>query len=120
MILAKRLTETACLPVRQSKEAAGCDLYSDESGVINPGCKAIIRTGIALDVPIGFVAMIYGRSGLTNKYLLEVVNNCIHPGEKDEILLYFYNNGSNSFEYKAGERIAQVVIVEVNNNVVIE
>lgn len=115
MISCTKVSDTAMIPERHSKEAAGCDIYSYEPGVIEPKQKKVVRTGIVLNVPNNHVAMIYGRSGLSNKYLLEVVNNCIYPGDNKELLLYFYNNGNSAFEYAKNERIAQVVFCEVNS-----
>ncbi|KAM0678653.1 hypothetical protein BDAP_000762 [Binucleata daphniae] len=116
MISFKKITCNATLPQRHSKEAAGYDLYCNESGTIQPKNKKVVRTGIVLNVPENNVAMIYGRSGLSNKYLLEVTNNCVYPGNDKEVLLHFYNNGDVSCEYKTNERVAQVIFVEVATN----
>lgn len=117
MLFATKLSETAKIPERHSQEAAGCDIYSNASGVIQPKSKALIPTGISINVPENHVAMIYGRSGLSNKYQLEVANACIHPNDKKELILYFYNNGSIPFEYKMGERVAQVVFLKTGGNI---
>ena len=59
-LLVKRLSQTARLPSKGSKFAAGYDLYSSEEGLVPAKGKALIKTGISIAVPTGN----YGRVGI--------------------------------------------------------
>jgi dUTP pyrophosphatase len=110
-----KLHPDAKIPKRQTEGSAGCDLCSNESGVINPRELKVIRTGIAISVPKGYVGMIYGRSGLAVKYSLGILGNNVHHNDHGEISVVIYNNGMAPFLYEKGERIAQVVFVCVSS-----
>ncbi|KAM0674263.1 hypothetical protein GVAV_002337 [Gurleya vavrai] len=117
MIKSKKLSESSKFPQRQSREAAGCDVYCNKTGFILPGCKATIKTGVVIDVPIGYVGIVRERSGLSVKFQLELIKTVYYPEENKEIILNFKNKGTHKFEFKAGERIAQIVFVAVENNI---
>ena len=68
----KKLTDKAILPKLGSQLAAGYDLYSIENKEILSGCKAIVKTGIAIEIPHGNYARIAPRSGLAAKYMIDV------------------------------------------------
>ena len=72
----KLLSDTATLPTRGSKYAAGYDLYAniDESYTIMPHSTVKIPTGIAVELPEGYFAGIYARSGLATKKGLRPAN----------------------------------------------
>lgn len=118
MIKANIISRNGIIPKRHSYEAAGCDIHTNMSGTINPKEQMFITTGISLIVPHGYVAMTYGRSGLSNKYLLEVENTVIYPENKKELVLCIYNNGKVPFVFNEGERIAQVVFVETGCEII--
>ncbi|EJW03304.1 dUTP diphosphatase [Edhazardia aedis USNM 41457] len=117
MLAASRLSKNAIIPQRHSKEAAGCDLNCNTSGVIYPKSFGAITTGISVHVPKGYIGIVYGRSGLTNKFWLEVFTNVIHNAENDEIIIKMFNHSNESFTFKAGERVAQIVFVQIAENI---
>lgn len=120
MIQVKLNAPNAKLPTRHSCDAAGNDIHSITEGIIPPKRGAKIRTGIKISIPAKHVGMLYGRSGLSNKYWLEVRSDIIECGNYDEIVAYFYNNSDIPFVYSVGDRIAQIVIVEVESRIEIE
>ena len=75
-IKVKKLTPEAVVPTLGSKFAAGADLYSAEKGdvVIAPGETKFIGTGIAVEIPEGYVGLVYARSGLACKRGLAPAN----------------------------------------------
>lgn len=95
---------------------AGADLHARESAVLQPGERALIRTGLAIALPHGYVGLVHPRSGLAAKYGITVVNapGTVDAGYRGEIMVTLLNtDNTNAFEVKRGDRIAQLVIQKV-------
>lgn len=122
-----KLNENAIVPTRGSVWAAGYDLYSCEDVVIENGCTAKVKTGLAMEIPEGYFGAIFARSGLATKQGLRPAN-CVGVVDADyrgEIIVALHNdnqqyevnedgktlNSVSTKEIKAGERIAQLVIM---------
>lgn len=104
-----RIHKDAKIPERHSKGAAGYDICSIESGVIQPKERVTIKTGLVWMIPDNAIGGIYGRSGLAVKHSIDVTNNRIYPGNKSELMVELINHGKNPFIYNAGDRIAQLI-----------
>ena len=115
----KKLTETAKIPTKGSKEAAGYDIYADTDKpvIIMPGRSYKFPTGIAMTPPEGYFGAIFARSGLSiNKGLRP--SNCVGVIDYDynsEIIVALYNDSSESVIIQAHERIAQLVLLPYLN-----
>src|SRR5699024_5462229 len=81
----KRLTDDAILPTKAHPTDSGYDLYAAEDVIIEPGDTAIVKTGIAVELPPGYEAQIRPRSGVTAKTKLRVQVGTIDNGYKGEI-----------------------------------
>ena len=110
----KKLNENAVIPTYGSPYAAGADLYAcvDTDTVILPGETKLIKTGLAIELPIGYAAFIYARSGLASKRGLAPANkvgvvDCDYRGE---IMVALHNHSLTEQSVAPGERIAQMVI----------
>ena len=116
-ISVKRLREDAKLPTYGSTEAAGADLYAclDNAVVIQPGETAFIPTGLAMELPRGYVGLIYARSGIACKHGLAPANKVgvIDSDYRGEFIVALHNHGNKEQTVKTGERIAQLVITPV-------
>lgn len=112
----KRLKENAIIPTRSSKEAAGYDLYACldcDKIEIKPQSNVKIGTGFALEIPAGYFAGIFARSGIATKQSLRPAN-CVGVIDSDYRGEYFIPlfNDSNEIRYiNNNERIAQLVIL---------
>lgn len=111
----KRLTETAILPDRGSAYAAGYDLFADlqENVEIQPHETKMIGTGLAMEIPEGYFGGIFARSGLSSKEGLRPAN-CVGVVDADyrgEVKVALHNDGEVVREIKAGQKIAQLVVV---------
>lgn len=110
----KKLCPEAIMPSYQSKSAAGADLYalSDGDVVIKKGQTVLIKTGISMQIPEGYVGLIFARSGLATKMGLAPANKVgvIDSDYRGEIMVALHNHGENDATVKKGERIAQIVI----------
>lgn len=114
IIRVKKLDARAMLPTRGSETAAGADIYSllDEEIVIASGETAMIHTGLAVEIPVGWAGLIYARSGLASKSGLAPANKVgvIDPDYRGELMVALHNHSNTPCTVKSGERIAQLVI----------
>lgn len=110
----KKLNENAVIPTYGTEYAAGADLYAcmDESVTINPGETCFIKTGLAMEVPVGYAGLIYARSGLACKKGLAPANKVgvIDSDYRGEIMVALHNHSNEPVSVDSGERIAQLVI----------
>ena len=117
-ILITKLDEKAVIPTYATLGDAGADLYSISEVTLGPGERALIKTGIAIAIPLGFVGLVHPRSGLGLKSGVSVVNTpgTIDSGYRGEIGVVLINHDlEKSFTVKKGDRIAQLVIQKVEN-----
>ena len=110
----KQLSSNAKIPSYATDFAAGCDLYSSSSEKIsfNPGETKLIKTGIAMEIPLGYAGLIYARSGLATKRGLAPANKVgvIDSDYRGEIMVALHNHTNEVKEIDSYERIAQLVI----------
>lgn len=113
-IKVKKLKPDATVPTRGSKFAAGADLYSAEDAdvVIEPSETKFIGTGLAMEIPEGYVGLVYARSGLACKRGLAPANKVgvVDSDYRGEIKVALHNHGKEAQTVEKGERIAQMVI----------
>ncbi|AEJ81433.1 dUTPase [Erwinia phage vB_EamM-Y2] len=104
---------SAVLPSYESRGAAAADIRSTESAFIMPGDAAVVGTGLKPEIPEGYVALIYSRSGHGFKNDIRLAN-CVGVIDSDyrgEIKVKLTNDGNSSFEVQPGDRVAQMMIV---------
>ncbi len=104
------------LPSYESIASAGMDLRANlsESIVLKPLERALVKTGLFIELPIGFEAQVRPRSGLAFKNGITVLNSpgTIDADYRGEIGVILVNLSANDFEIQNGERIAQLVIAQ--------
>ncbi len=119
----RRLDGRARLPTRAYPGDAGLDLYALQDGVLEPGERASIRTGIAVEIPDGEAGLVLPRSGLAARHGIALVNapGLIDAGYRGEIRVLLLNTDRDAaFTIGAGDRIAQLVLVRVQTPAVVE
>lgn len=118
----KRLNERASLPEKAHAGDAGFDLFSADSAEIMPGEAALVRTGIAIELPPGTEAQVRPRSGLALKHKITVLNTpgTIDEGYRGEVGVILINHGREIFRVEKGMKIAQIVIKPVLSEVRME
>lgn len=119
----RRVDPRALLPTRAYAGDAGLDLYALDDGVLGPGERASVRTGVAIEIPEGHAGLVLPRSGLARRHGISVVNapGLIDAGYRGEVEVLLLNTDrSSSFLIAAGDRIAQLVIVSVQSPDVVE
>jgi dUTP pyrophosphatase len=108
----KRL-RAATVPSYQTEQAAGVDLHAalDAEFTLHPGERALVPTGIALEIPPGYEAQVRPRSGLALRHGIALVNSpgTIDADYRGEVGVILINHGAEPFTFSDGERIAQLV-----------
>lgn len=105
------------LPTYATADSAGMDLLSAETGsvTLEPGARAMIATGIAIQLPSGFEAQVRPRSGLAAKHGVTVLNSpgTIDADYRGEIKVILVNLGDRPVILARGDRIAQMIVAPV-------
>ena len=110
----KKLDPNAIIPTYGTEFAAGADLYALTEGTVEltPNETKLIKTGIAMEIPKGYVGLVYARSGLACKRGLAPANKVgvIDADYRGEIMVALHNHSDKITSIENGERIAQMVI----------
>jgi dUTP pyrophosphatase len=99
------------LPARASEHAAGLDVVAAEDVTLEPGERHAVATGFAVAIPHGYEVQVRPRSGLALKHGITCLNTpgTIDSDYRGEVKVILANLGSEPFEVRRGERIAQLV-----------
>lgn len=102
------------LPSYETEGSAGMDIraYIEEPVTLEPGKRALIPTGLFMEIPVGFEVQIRARSGLAVKYGIGLTNGIgtIDSDYRGEIKVSLINWGEDDFVINDGDRIAQMVV----------
>ena len=110
-------TQPLPLPRYMTSGAAGMDLLADvpESVELRPGGRALIPTGIAIELPPGFEAQVRPRSGLALRHGVTLLNSpgTIDADYRGEIQVLMINLSDQPYAVRRGDRIAQMIVAPV-------
>lgn len=114
VIKAKRIRENANIPHYATTGAAAVDLYGCDAMDIQPGETVFIDTGVAFEIPEGFVGLVYARSGLACKKGLALANGVgvIDSDFRDSVKVALHNHSNQTRTVVAGERLAQMIVTK--------
>jgi dUTP pyrophosphatase len=103
------------LPTYATEGAAGMDVVAAEDLTLAPGARYAVATGFAIAIPHGFEVQVRPRSGLALKHGITCLNTpgTIDSDYRGEVKVILANLGSEPFEIKRGDRIAQLVAAPV-------
>lgn len=98
-------------PAYATDGAAGMDIVSAEDLILSPGARHAVATGFAMAIPPGFEVQVRPRSGFALKHGVTCLNTpgTIDSDYRGEVKVILANLGSEPFEIKRGDRIAQLV-----------
>ncbi len=122
-VLITRLDPALPLPRYAKPGDAGADIVSRVDITLAPGERAMVPTGVAIALPDGYVALVHPRSGLAIKHGVTMVNSpgTVDAGYRGELQIILINHDrSESISFKRGDRIAQLVIQQVERAEFIE
>jgi dUTP pyrophosphatase len=115
-VLITRLDADLPLPQYAKPGDAGADIVSRIDITLAPGERALVPTGIAIALPDGYVALVHPRSGLAIKHGVTMVNSpgTVDAGYRGELQIILINHDPHeAITFKRGDRIAQLVIQQV-------
>ena len=114
-VAVRRLRPDAEIPSQAYEGDAGLDLAACEPAVLEPGERAVVPTGVAVEIPEGYAGFVQPRSGLAARHGIGIVNapGLIDSGYRGEIRVVLLNTGRETFSVEAVMRIAQLVIAPV-------
>ncbi len=102
-------------PRHAHESDGGVDLYARAACSLEPGERAMVATGVAVAIPEGFAGLVVPRSGLASKHGIGVTNGpgLVDSGYRGEVNVLLINHGTEPFNVRRGERIAQLVVVPI-------
>jgi dUTP diphosphatase len=112
----RRLRPEAVLPARAYAGDAGIDLAACDRHELGPGERAVVGTGLAVELPVGYAGFVQPRSGLAAEHGITIVNSpgLIDAGYRGEVMVILLNTDrAESFVVEPGMRIAQLVVLSV-------
>ncbi|MCB2224020.1 MAG: dUTP diphosphatase [Actinobacteria bacterium] len=118
----KRLDPGLPVPEHAHPGDGGVDLRAAAGVTLAPGERAAVPTGVAVAIPDGHAGLVVPRSGLASRHGIGVVNapGLIDSGYRGEIAVVLVNHGREPFTAARGDRIAQLVVVPVSTQEMVE
>tara|TARA_R110000751_G_scaffold179755_2_gene286101 strand:+ start:923 stop:1378 length:456 start_codon:yes stop_codon:yes gene_type:complete len=110
-ILVSKLFDGAKIPTKGNPSDAGYDLYSTEKVTIPAGATVLISTGISMEIPKGYVGLIWDRSSMGVKGIHRHAG-VIDSGYRGHIKVCLHNTTKEIYEVELGDRVAQILIQE--------
>lgn len=116
----KKLHKDAIIPSFAHNNDAGMDLFCIEAFGLAPGERKSIGTGLAFQIPDGYVGLVWDKSGLSHKYGLKTIGGVIDAGYRGEVCIGMTNLSDTAFHFEKGHKIAQLLIQKVEHPEIIE
>jgi dUTP pyrophosphatase len=116
----KKLDKEAKLPEYAHPYDAGMDLFALEEVKIKPGEIARIRSGVAMEIPEGFVGLCWDKSGISMKNGIKVLAGVIDAGFRGELVMGVINLGNKEYVFEKGHKVMQMLIQPVEIAEIIE
>ncbi len=116
----QKLHPDAKLPSFAHSTDAGMDLYCVEKITLKPGERAQVKTGIALSVPLGYVGLIWDKSGISHKRGLKTLGGVIDHGYTGEVFVGIYNTDTDPQVFEVGDKVAQILIQKFDHPEIVE
>ncbi len=111
----KKLREDAVLPSYAHEGDAGMDLFSCEDYILKAGERRLFKTGLSIELPRGYVSLIWDKSGLAFKHGITVLGGVIEYTYRGEYRVILLNTSEKDFNIKKGDKIAQLLIQPICN-----
>ena len=96
-------------PTKTHATDAGFDLYSVRTTIIPARDSVLIGTGTKVGIPLGYVGLIWSRSGLSCKHKIEVGAGCIDYGYTGELVIHLHNHSEVPYTVHAGDKYVQTL-----------
>ncbi len=111
----KKLTESAIVPKFAHDDDAGMDIFSDEDIIIDSGKRVAVKTGIAMEFPKDYAALIWDKSGVAMNKGLTKLAGVFDSCYRGEYKIVMYNLSGEAVKINKGEKIAQIVFHKIEH-----
>lgn len=111
----KKLHSDAQIPKHAHYNDAGMDLFVIDTLEMAPMERKSIPIGIAMEIPDGYVGLIWDKSGLSHKYGIKVFGGVVDAGYRGEICVGLMNLSDKHFKFEKGHKIAQLLIQKIEH-----
>ena len=108
----KKLNPNAIIPKYSHVGDAGMDLFSVEDFILKPKHRVLIKTGLSIELPKGYVALVWDKSGIALKGI-KTMGGVIEHTYRGEYKIILVNLSSENYEIKKGQKIAQLLIQKI-------
>lgn len=109
----KKLHPDAKVPSYAHSHDAGFDMYATEDVHFEPGARMRVPTGLAFEIPDGYVGLVWDKSSLSFNHGLKTMGGVIDSGYRGEIIIGLYNFSDTAYTIKKGEKVAQILIQKI-------
>jgi dUTP pyrophosphatase len=116
----KKLDKGAKLPERAHVTDAGLDIFAGMSYNVRPGDRIQISTKIAMEIPIGYVGLVWDKSGLSQKKGLKTLGGVVDSGYRGEVMVGMINLSDRAYTIERGDKVAQMIIQKCEAPEIIE
>ena len=106
----KKLNSDAKLPTHGNPGDAGLDFYALEEVVFAPGAQMRVRTGVALEIPDGYVGLVWDKSGISFNKGLKIVGGVIDAPFRGEFVASMVNLSKEKQIIEKGQKFTQMLI----------
>lgn len=111
----KKLHQDAKIPFHAHADDAGMDLFTVEPFELEPGERKSVPLGIAIEIPEGYVGLIWDKSGLSHKFGIKNFGGVVDAGYRGEIHAGIMNLSDKFFSFEKGHKIAQLLIQKIEH-----
>ena len=115
----KRLNEDAITPSYAHEGDAGLDIRTTENYILKPGERKLFSTGLSIELPEGYVALIWDKSGIANKGI-KTMGGVIEFTYRGEYKIILLNTSDQDYQINKGDKIAQLLIQPIMTADIIE
>lgn len=111
----KKIHPDAIIPKYAHPGDAGMDLYTVEAFELEPSERKSIPLGISIEIPEGYVGLMWDKSGLSHKYGIKTFGGVIDSGYRGEIHAGVMNLSDKYFKFEKGQKIIQLLVQKVEH-----
>ncbi len=109
----KKLHSDAILPSYAKEGDAGMDIFTYENLTLLPGERGVVKTGIAMEFPEGYVFLVWDKSGISTKTGVTTMAGVVDAGYRGELQIAVINLGQEPYTFEKGKKVAQGLLQPV-------
>lgn len=111
----KKLCKNSKIPIYAYRGDAGMDLFCVKDFKIKPLERINIGVGLILEIPPGYAGLVWDKSGLSVIHGIHILSGVVDAGFRGELHVTLYNTSDKIYKFKAGDKVAQILIQKVEH-----